>query len=75
MGIEYIADIRLVEPTHKVAPVEGRSRAIVRIFALRSNVGLRAAERAKINAGVHATLFCLPLPHRYAAAVLSEGGL
>jgi hypothetical protein len=30
---------------------------------------------AKKNAGVHATLFCLPLPHRYAEAVLSESGV
>jgi hypothetical protein len=29
-----------------------------------------AAQRAKKNAGVHAALFCFPLPHRYAEAVL-----
>ena len=34
-----------------------------------------AAQRAKKSTGVHATLFRLPLPHRYAEAVLSEGGL
>jgi hypothetical protein len=34
-----------------------------------------AAQRAKKSTGVHATLVRLPLPHRYAEAVLSEGGL
>jgi hypothetical protein len=33
------------------------------------------AQRAKENADVHATLFCLPLPHRYPEAMFSEGGL
>jgi prepilin-type N-terminal cleavage/methylation domain-containing protein len=59
---------------------------LIALYAVRQNAPSRMSldslgipglltPHSGLKAGVHSTVFCLPLPHRYAEAVLTEGGL